>query len=461
MPAEKTTGDAPGKKTTKVSPARAAAFHILLELSRSTSAHSDDLLRSDRVNGLSPLDRNLCTAITMGVLRWQIFLDERLYQLLTHKSKLDEPVHIALRMAAFQLLFSDRVPAHAAISDSVELTKRSGHRYASGLVNAVLRRFTIDSGGEKRLPDATCAHPEWLVRRWQSSLGSENAALICAYNQQPPPTHLRLLTPEAEASLRAEGVVLEPGAFLAASRRVITGDAVNSRAVLNGVARIQDEGSQLIAELLQAPPSSRILDCCAAPGGKAAILAERHPSGKVVAGDISAARVARMRELFNKTPLLARIESRMHDATQSDNLGFFDAILCDVPCSGTGTLARNPEIKLRLQAHDLLRQQERQLSIVKASLQALAPGGQLLYSTCSLEPEEDEAVIKIILADDSTLSVVPVQQRIEALALAGVIHAEGAGLLLAKCLLGPFLRTFPGIVPVDGFFAALLTRGRV
>jgi 16S rRNA (cytosine967-C5)-methyltransferase len=448
------------KKAAKVSPARAAAFHILLELARSASAHSDDLLRSDRVNALSSQDRNLCTALVMGTLRWQLALDETIAPLLTHKSKLDEPVRTALRLAAFQLLFFDRIPAHAAISDSVELTKRAGHRFASGLVNAVLRKIAASSEAIKGHITAMSAHPDWLVQRWTKQFGPENAAAIFKYDQQLPPVHVRLPNPEAETALTAEGITLAASPFLNASRLVVAGDAANSNAVRNGLARIQDEGSQLIAELLgaQADAPAAILDCCAAPGGKTATLAERHASSRVVACDISAARLKKMEELFRPQPALAKIECRLADAALIDGSEQFDLILCDVPCSGTGTLARNPEIKLRLHPDDLSRQQARQVDILRAALKALAPAGRLLYSTCSLEPEEDEQVILAILKADPSVRVLPIQETIENLAADRILHEAGVALLLSQCIRGQFLRTIPGLVAVDGFFAAMLTK---
>lgn len=448
------------KKAAKVSPARAAAFHILLELARSASAHSDDLLRSDRVNALSSQDRNLCTALVMGTLRWQLALDETIAPLLTHKSKLDEPVRTALRLAAFQLLFSDRIPAHSAISDSVELTKRAGHRFASGLVNAVLRKIAATSETINGQITAQSAHPAWLSQRWTKQFGPENAAAIFQYDQQLPPVYLRFANPEAEAALTAEGITLAASPFLHASRLVVAGDAASSNVVRDGLARIQDEGSQLIAELLgpQAASPAAILDCCAAPGGKAAILAERHPSSRVLACDISAVRLKKMDELFKKQPALAKIECRVEDAALINGSEQFDLILCDVPCSGTGTLARNPEIKLRLHPDDLLRQQARQVDILRAALKALAPGGRLIYSTCSLEPEEDEEVIQAVLKNEPATRVIPMQQTIERLAADGILHEAGAALLLSQCVRSEFLRTIPGTVAVDGFFAAMLTK---
>src|SRR5882757_3804893 len=159
--------------------------------------------------------------------------------------------------------------------------------------------------------------------------------------------------------------------------------------------RIQDEGSQLIAEL--AGGGSRILDCCAAPGGKTAILAENNPQAEITACDISESRLNAMRRSFAREPLTSNVHCALADATDLPFRHDFDLILCDAPCSGTGTLARNPEIKLRLAASDLERQQERQIAILRSAYRVLAPGGRLVYSTCSLELEENRIVIEALL----------------------------------------------------------------
>jgi 16S rRNA (cytosine967-C5)-methyltransferase len=226
--------------------------------------------------------------------------------------------------------------------------------------------------------------------------------------------------------------------------------------------RIQDEGSQLVGEL--AGRGTRILDCCAAPGGKTAILAENNPQAEITACDISEARLAAMRRSFAREPLTARVHSVLADATALPFLrgtkysGDFDLILCDAPCSGTGTLARNPEIKLRLAANDLKRQQERQLAIVRSAYGVLAPGGSLVYSTCSLEPEENSMVIQAILASEPSACLLDAGARVDALEAEGRLHPDGAQLLRKTALRDGCLQTIPGILPCDGFFAAVLTR---
>ncbi len=216
----------------------------------------------------------------------------------------------------------------------------------------------------------------------------------------------------------------------------------------------------MVAEI--AGEGRRILDCCAAPGGKTAILAERNPGAEIYACDISPARLEKMRRNFADMPETARIQVVQADASAlEDNAsvpGLFDLVLCDAPCSGTGTLARNPEIKLRLAPADLERQQLRQRSILHAAMRKLAPGGRLVYSTCSLEPEEDEEVVAAVLRENSGFRKIAIEERIDDLERSGALHAKGARMLREHGVRDGFLRTVPGVLPCDGFFAAVLQR---
>jgi 16S rRNA (cytosine967-C5)-methyltransferase len=425
----------------RVTAARMAAFRVLLAMERSRNAHCDDLLRAPAIESLSQADRNLTTALVMGVLRWQLALDTILAGYLKTKSALDDAVAIALRLGAWQLLGMDRIPAHAALSESVELSKASGHTHASGLVNAVLRR--VAEGASTIALDPVGAHPAWMMKRWTRQFGAGAAAAIAAYNQEMPAVAVRLSSPAAEEST-------SPGALLTRARRLSgSNDAPEN-------SRIQNEGSQLVAEL--AGRGGRILDCCAAPGGKTVILAENNPEAEISAVDISEARLHAMRRSFVRDPLTAKIQCVLADATDLHFRDDFDLILCDAPCSGTGTLARNPEIKLRLVATELARQQERQIAILRSAYRVLAPAGRLVYSTCSLEPEENAMVVEAVLASEPSARLMDVGERLEAMLAEGSLLPQGAQRLRETALRGGCLHTIPGVLPCDGFFAAILTR---
>jgi 16S rRNA (cytosine967-C5)-methyltransferase len=436
-----------------VSPARKAAFSILKTMEK--DGHSDTLLRDRNVEVLSETDRRLTTALVLGVLRWQIDLDRRIRPLLKHpNAKVDTEVLIALRLGAFQLLHLDRIPARAAIDESVELTKEAGHRFASGMVNAVLRKLAASGLRAQEGADSCESYPAWMVERWTAFYGDERARAICRCGQEQPTLSVRLGGDALETELKASEVVLAPGEMLTDARSVVSDDVINTAAFCEGRVRIQDEGSQLIAELV--PRGTRILDCCAAPGGKTLILGERNPDAKIVACDGSHQRLGDLRKRLRV--LGERVECRLADATHLKEEDAFDAVLADVPCSGTGTLGRNPEIRHRLRVEDLPRQAERQRAILRSALQAVRAGGHVLYSTCSLEPEENEQVVVAVLSETADARLVPVGKRIEELRLEGIVGGGGAERLMRCITPEGSLRLIPGEFRTDGFFAALLEK---
>ena len=423
----------------KVAPARAAAFEILTQVGEG-SGHSDELLHSARMDALTPEDRNLATALVMGVLRWQIALDARVGKLLARpEQRLAEPVALALRMGAFQLLHMDRIPAHAVLHESVEMCRAAGQPHATGMVNAVLRKLAAAQKPGERIFESPAAfaerlgHPGWLVERWVSAYGREAALKICEYDQREP----------------VHGIMF-PGAEPAED------------------APQMDDGSRLVAELaaaalpFTAERAPRVWDCCAAPGGKTLMLALRLAGAEgadILATDASAKRLAAMEARLRRYPYAQRVRCEMMDAAVAGNEseGTFDLILCDVPCSGTGTLARNPEIRHRLRAEDLPRQATRQRAILSRTLGRLAPGGRLVYATCSLEPEENEHVVEEA-ASAAGVRRVSVAPLIASLADAGILRREEGDQLIGSAVSHGALRTLPGTHACDGFFAAILER---
>jgi 16S rRNA (cytosine967-C5)-methyltransferase len=403
----------------KVTPARLVAFEILM-LVAAGKGHSDDLLHT-RTAALSEPDRHLATALVMGVLRWQIALDARIRTYLARPDqRLAEPVLMALRLGAFQLLHMDRIPAHAALSESVELTRAAGEPHASGMVNAILRKIAAAAPAKEKIFETTAAfaerlaHPLWLVERWVAHYGREAALKIC----------------EADQHEAVSGGLFAPDPMLPEI----------------------DDGSRLVAELAAAAlpvpgdRPARIWDCCAAPGGKTLALAARTPGAELFATDVSAKRLAQMQARLRCYPHAATVATATADAaTLPRDHGLFDLILCDVPCSGTGTLGRNPEIRLRLAPDELARQAARQREILAAALTRLAPGGRLVYSTCSLEPEENEAVVAAVATAWQRVDVTPLLANLPGLqGDMGSLTSAGA------------LRTLPGVHPCDGFFAVVL-----
>lgn len=426
MPHQSSPGKGAGAKPAiaKVAPARLAAFEILTLVGEG-KGHSDELLHSSRMEALSPEDRNLTTALVMGVLRWQIALDARIRGLLQRpEQRLAEPVSLALRLGAFQLLHLDRIPAHAALGESVELCRFAGQPHATGMVNAVLRKLAAAQRPGQRVFESVAAfserlgHPQWLVERWVAAYGREAALKICEADQKEP----------------AEGALFNED---------------------GGDLPQMDGGSRLVAELAAAamPDAKTVWDCCAAPGGKTLILAHRLRSAEITATDLSAKRLGQAEARFRRYAYAERIRCGVADAAVAGE-GRFDLILCDVPCSGTGTLAGNPEIRHRLKPEEFTRQASRQRAILSAALKRLAPGGRLVYSTCSLEPEECERVVEDVI-EGTGVEKVPVDGLIRGLVESAVLR-DGAG--LASAMREGVLRTLPGVHGCDGFFAAILER---
>ncbi len=428
-------------------PARAVAFDILKEVEQRQS-FAVDLLHARPTEELSIADRALCMQLVMGVLRWQSALDAEI--LLATPKKLDLEVRLALRLALFQLRFLDRIPQRAAVNESVELVKRARKRSAAPFVNAVLRKLLAQAGDGNPSGDLAerSAHPEWMVARWIAQYGAERAAVICQFDQQIPETALRLPLAgheKVEKELLAGGVELRPGHLLVNARRVSSGDVTETSAFREGRVAIQDEGSQLVAALVG--EGQRILDCCAAPGGKTAAVAERNPEARITAVELHEHRLRLLRKMVHAP----NVEFVHGDSTKRAVQGDFDRVLADVPCSGTGTLARNPEIKWRLAPDDLRNLRARQVAILNAALDHLEPGGKLVYSTCSLEKEENQEVVEEILAERKDLRISDCGEALHALQAKGeLVWARPQSLCD-----GPYLRTVPGVHPCDGFFAAV------
>jgi 16S rRNA (cytosine967-C5)-methyltransferase len=437
-----------------VSPARLAAFNILLRVERE-SAFAVELLHSSILDELSPVDRNLSTEIVMGVLRWRSVLDATIaYFSFSPLRKLDLEVLTALRMGVYQKQFLSKVPAHAAVNETVELVKQAKKVSAAGLVNAVMHK--VKPGARPAAPGSSgvdllvsaLAHPRWLVERWVEAFGYETAKLVCEYDQRVPLTALRLASDEDEAELLRQGIQLAPGMLMNSARVVLSGDVTAAALFRSGRVAIQDEGSQLVAALVG--HGKRVLDCCAAPGGKTGALATRLPEAEIFAAELHPHRTRLLRRLAPQE----NVHVVTADALALPFAADFDRVLADVPCSGTGTLGRNPEIKWRLKPDDLRGLQARQIAILGSAMRHVAAGGRLVYATCSLEREENEDVVATALHANPEFKIVPIKDELARLQATGELAWKDAGPLLS----GDFLRTIPGLHPCDGFFAAILQR---
>ncbi len=453
-----------------VSISRQIAFEVLRSV-EAEGAYASDLLHAELKSSVKATDAALATEITMGVLRWRRLLDFLLDRTLKKPvERLDLPVAIALRMGAYQLRFLEKIPARAAVNESVELVKAARKTSAASLVNAVLRKMAADARSpvENYLPPNIStaerlgivhSHPTWMVERWLSQLGETATIELLEANNRAPRLSCALHDSERRdeviRGLEAAGMHVEPGQLLNAAFGVSGGSPVRAEAFRAGRISIQDEASQAIPLLLGVRAGDRVLDLCAAPGGKTpALIRAAGNKGVVVASDRHAHRLRAMQAQFKRLRLDG-VQLIELDAAQT--LPFrveFERILVDAPCSGTGTLARHPEIRWRLRPEQLAASHEQQSKMLRVALAHLARGGRLVYSTCSIEPEENEDVIAEVLADTPSIRRVPagdVARTLEAYLSASV---ESSALLTE----GGYFRTSPSVHRTDGFFAALLEK---
>jgi 16S rRNA (cytosine967-C5)-methyltransferase len=434
-------------------------------------AYASEVLHTELGPSIKPEDAALATELTMGVLRWRGLLDFLLErQLKKPVARLDLAVAIALRIGLYQLRFLERIPARAAVNESVDLVKHARKASAASLVNAVLRRLAAEAEAPATRflpPDLPAAerlailhsHPRWMVERWLARFGQARTTALLEANNRAPRLSCALHDPSGRGPVLAElakgGMATDEGRLLRSAFAVSGGSPARTAAFLAGQISIQDEASQAVSLLLDVHEGDRVLDLCAAPGGKTATLARAAGAkGTVAAADLHPHRLRAMREQLKRIKL-ARVTLVNLDATKP--LPFrsgFDRILVDAPCSGTGTLARHPEIRWRLRPEQLPELYQLQVAILCRALEGLAPGGRLVYSTCSLEPEENEEVVAEALRENQSIKRV-----------AGSTVSATLAKYLAPGIQPPDLvdtsgqfRTLPGAQATDGFFAAVLER---
>jgi len=411
---------------------------------------------------LDPRDRGLATDLVDGSLRWQGRLDYLLGHVTDQPfEKLPIATRIILRLGAYQLTQLDRVPAHAAVDDAVELARRYEHEGAAKLVNAVLRRLLRD-GEAIAFPDSASdpvrylataySHPEWLVARWLPRFGFSETEALLTINNAPPPLTLRVnrrwITREGlQMFLEMHGVSTAPTPISPWGLTVASGG--NPRELdeyREGLFSVQGEGSMVMVELLRPGKNRAGWDLAAGVGGKTTYLAEWvDDTGSLLATDTSAARLDILRGE------LQRLDLHSISAHAGDARSFpvapasLDYALLDAPCSGTGALRRQADARWRKSPEQLAELTALQGELLRAAAHAVKPGGILLYCTCSLEPEENEEVVGAFLADHPDWLVEPAGEKLQNLPEDA---REPAG----------YVRLLPQRHGTDGFFAARLVK---
>ncbi len=418
----------------------------------------DAALSRDRLANIH--DRRLLTQLVYGTLRMRGRLDwiiSRIYK--GDMDSLDVTLRNILRVGLYQFLFMDRIPDFAVVDESVETAKGIQPRGA-GLVNAVLRT-ALRQRDALSYPDRTedpagyisvfFSHPRWLVEKWIGMLGTEETLGLCRADNENPPlmvrvNRLKMTREELERELSGEGYEVRPTAFSSDGLTVrLPGPVRGLRHFREGYFQIQDEASQLVACLVDPEPGERIMDVCSGVGIKTTHLAERMQNrGRIVALDVNAAKGRALKGLARRLGITI-LESRTGDARMEPAKDFqesFDRILVDAPCSGLGTLRRNPEIKWRMTPEEMRNFPSLQKEILTNAVRCLKKGGLLVYSTCTIAVEENDGVVRSFLTDNRDVK----QVRPPAAVDGRLIDDQG------------FFRTFPHRHGTDGFFGALFRK---
>ena len=362
---------------------------------------------------LSPADRGLCHELVCGVVRWQATLD-RLIARKTTPGREPRPALInLLRLGLYQIFWLDRIPPHAAVHETVEQAKRSGYVSQSGFINAVLRAYLREFDEVKKIladmkisqPALGWSHPEWLVERWRKNFGDEKTRALLEWNNTPPKTFARVNTLKTDAAKLVERWREENVEYYFCTRDW-TGEnlafELKSHPPLNSLGSfraggfyLQDPSTLLAPVLLDAQPGETILDLCAAPGGKATFIAQQiNNEGKIIAHDSFADRLKLIRENCTRLGVTCATAT----ATFNFEPATFDRILVDAPCSNTGVMRRRVDLRWLIQPAEIERLRATQLALLNQAATVLKPGGIIVYSTCSLEPEENSEVVKEFLA---------------------------------------------------------------
>jgi 16S rRNA (cytosine967-C5)-methyltransferase len=387
----------------------------VLRVPRKTSTEfTEDLLERELANAkLSPLDRALCQEIVYGIVRWQAALDWLIARK-TNGREQKPALQNLLRLGLYQIFWLDRIPDHAAVHETVELAKQNGFGPQAGFVNAVLRGYLREAYETKKTlaelkisnPAIGFSHPQWLVEKWQKKIGVEKTAQLLEWNNTPPKTFARVNTLKIDAGKLIEKWRKENVEYDFVRREQLEENLVfelKSHPPLNSLTSfrdgwfyIQDPSTLLAPKLLDVKPGETILDLCAAPGGKTTFIAQlMNNEGKIVACDISEERLKLIQE--NCARLGVTCVETVLSSALDPRPSAFDRILVDAPCSNSGVMRRRVDLRWRISPEEILRLRQTQLDLLKFAATKLKSGGVLIYSTCSLEPEENSEVVKEFL----------------------------------------------------------------
>lgn len=398
---------------------REVSLDILLQIEKN-QAYSNLLLnQSIKKEELNEKDIGLLTEIVYGTIQRKKTLDYFLDRLVKGGlKKLDLWVLVLLRLSIYQIVYLDRVPERAVVHEAVEIAKKKGHKGISAMVNGTLRSFLREgSPSFEAIKDPIeklaiqVSHPTWLVKRWIEQFGFEKTKQICEINSMPPSVTARVNQIKAEdlneviELLAKENVIAERGDLSRDAIKIEKGSLPTTKLYQQGWLTIQDESSMLVADALNPKPNMKVLDSCAAPGGKTTHIAERmNNQGQIYALDIHEHKVKLINEQASRLGLSA-IETKTTDSRKAEELfekESFDCILVDAPCTGLGVIRRKPDIKWQKNEEDIEKITVIQKAILKAVAPLLKKGGRLVYSTCTIDSMENQQVVKSFLEENPT-----------------------------------------------------------
>lgn len=402
---------------------RDAALSILMEINNN-QAYSNLLLhRTIEKYGIEAKDRGLLTELTYGTLQHRMTLDYYLEPFV--RGKLDGWVRELLRLSIYQIVYLTKIPPHAVVHEAVEIAKRRGHKRIAPTVNGILR--SILRSGVRPLDDMKdgiaktaieTSHPEWLIKRWTEQYGEEEAAIMAHENNHPPAMTVRVNTvkttpEEVTALLESEGIEVRKGEVVPECIVSLSGNPANTEVYKKGLVTIQDESSMLPVLALDVSPGMKVLDMCAAPGGKTTHIAEKmNDQGEIFAHDVHAHKLGLIEANANRLGLTS-IRTKSGDSRTLTELyapASFDRILLDAPCSGLGVIRRKPEIKYNKTEADFDGLTDIQSELLDTARQLIKPDGIIVYSTCTVEHAENKGMVDRFLEKHIDMEKIPLPQ---------------------------------------------------
>jgi len=451
------------KEGRKIDAARETALKILYDINEKGAYSNISINKYFNIHELKEIDKAFITELVYGTVKWKLTIDWIIEQFSNVKlSKISPWIINILRMGVYQLLFVDRVPATAACNESVKLAKRYGHAASSGYVNAVLR--SIARNKEKiEYPDKNrdvlrflsikYSHPEWMVKRWVDLFGTDFTEELLYSNNEIPELTIRVNTLKATRNelaenLKMSGYDVENGRYIEQALIIKNPQSISEmESFKKGYFQVQDESSMLVAQILDPKPGELVIDVCSAPGGKATHLAELMKNkGCVIARDIHEHKIKLINDAVNRLGLNI-VKTELFDAAIPDERyrEKADRVLVDAPCTGLGIIRRKPDIKWERTEADIREITGLQKKILHAASTYVKPGGTLVYSTCTINPEENEDVVMDFVQSNSSFRLVDITQYLpQSLQRPDAVNG--------------YIQLFPNTDKVDGFFIARVVR---